>query len=167
MQCGGSVVGVHQSHRIRSHPRATPGKVRTFAGDDVEGFPSLCKTVETGRHPWWEHWKKKPPWWLRVNFSQILDREFTFCFFLKTSGLKNICYFFAPLKQCNIFQGDSQVVCFQARLYCQWILPLLALQFTSPIPVLGSLNFVYQPPRPTSSFLPNLLLLSTWYPFFQ
>lgn len=96
-----------------------------------------------------------------------LDREFTFCFFLKTSGLKNICYFFAPLKQCNIFQGDSQVVCFQARLYCQWILPLLALQFTSPIPVLGSLDFVYQPPRPTSSFLPNLLLLSTCYPFFQ
>lgn len=32
-------------------PGQPPGKVRTFAGDDVEGFPSLCKAVETGRHP--------------------------------------------------------------------------------------------------------------------
>lgn len=50
MQCGGSVVGVHQSHRIHSHPRVAPGKVCTFA-DDVEGFLSQCKTVETGHHP--------------------------------------------------------------------------------------------------------------------
>lgn len=96
-----------------------------------------------------------------------LDREFTICFFLKTSGSKNTCYFFAPLKQCNISQGGSQVVCFQARLYCQRILPLLALKFPNLIPVLGSLDFVYQPPRPTSSFLPNLLLLSICHPFFQ